>query len=667
MANINDVFDAAGSSLFGKNQRPDAPEGNPWPHTFQADPIYRDDGSRDAGFLPIPNYSEFLNVPFKSRGSKLTGFEPIPEYSEFFDKTGDTSRSILKENVISSGKDYGRPQSSGFTPVQYYRTVSSEWSEVYPEYRVVITDDSTELRTTLEAQIQNRKDYKSIGDDRLLNFRHSLDDASNFQNSTDFTSSDGSVESNARYDQFDTGEYISRYDNEDPVFFGFEIELNTKTSPLLNGTVEEFLNNTNTNVKGSDTVFDKYSELTGKVPIIKEFKKELSRYFKLSTDYDAKDSDGQFIFETDTLNDKKFYINRLKGLHNLNERNLGDATKQFVDYRKEKIGVTFYEDTSLNLGTLYSLYKQLYWSRLNGKSIIPENILRFDCKIIVSELRNLTAVKKALANKGVDVLKANVSRYVYYIYECQFFFDKPTHEDDVNIGDAVKSTPKYDISFDFKYSNMVFERFNPSTERYAHIANDRYNPTGESSDNGGRSIPSALFSKTVANNDILKSIIANGELDNTFISDTGIGAMVSDDKSKLMAIYGAPIGGVPLVTNSTNLGGVNSGSAHQQYLDTIVDNSAKNSNGSDTRSAGQKLLESLKKAALNETQRRLNSQFSLINDTLNKTRDQFGITARMSAPRNVYDQNYQENQFFFDVRNSLRGFAGDSLGGMMGI
>jgi len=39
----------------------------------------------------------------------------------------------------------------------------------------------------------------------------------------------------------------------------------------------------------------------------------------------------------------------------------------------------------------------------------------------------------------------------------------------------------------------------------------------------------------------------------------------------------------------------------------------------------------------------------------------------MSAPRNVYDQNYQENQFFFDVQNSLRGFAGDSLGGMMGI
>ena len=77
--------------------------------------------------------------------------------------------------------------------------------------------------------------------------------------------------------------------------------------------------------------------------------------------------------------------------------------------------------------------------------------------------------------------------------------------------------------------------------------------------------------------------------------------------------------------------------------------------------ASTALLEGVKRAALTETQRRLNIQFTLLNDTLDRIRNTYGI-GRIPEPTNVY--NYTPGgQFFFDVKNSLRNFAGDILSG----
>jgi len=82
------------------------------------------------------------------------------------------------------------------------------------------------------------------------------------------------------------------------------------------------------------------------------------------------------------------------------------------------------------------------------------------------------------------------------------------------------------------------------------------------------------------------------------------------------------------------------------------------------KKAGDKLLQNIKKAALNEAQRQLNNQFRLVNNSLDKVRNSFGI-GRMREPTNVYN-NLPNAQFFFDVKNSLRDFGGDVLGGLLG-
>ena len=711
MGNINDVFDDVGSSLFGDNPReggrdvhnlhpgtgnpwphsfyhvpssssPDnqigflpflpSSEGydispNPWPHTLVDAPI---DGSR--GFLPFIPASDYVDIP--PRNIRSTGVGQVDDDSLSF---RPSPTQPLDQNIVISGKDYSGPgdhmgykRSAGYTPLEYYKTVDQRWSGGDPEYRIrIINNDPLQLRTTKEMSDDNIN-QELTGDNRTPGFKHSLDDDSTFQGSgDDHVTSDGSNESDIKIKK--SGYYITPFDNEDPVYFGFEIELNTETSPLLNGSVEGFLDQ-----------FVGYSELGLKKNIITEFKKELMRYFKMSStlmSYGTDVASADEIFQTGVginspqLNakDKRYYINKLKGLHALNEKNMSEKMSSFVDYRKEKIGVTFYEDTSLNLGTLYSLYKQLYWSRLHGKLLVPENILRFDCKIIISELRNLASVRKAIRKTasgetedlgGIDVLRSNVSRYVYYLYECQFFFDKPTHGDEVDMGSTPVSTPKYDINFDFKYSNMVFERFNPpglgeESGKYAHIANDRYDPDGDGIDSD-KTRTWLNFSKSVDGDVILQSnVLPNGSVNVGYSNLDGIDGLKAEEKARIASIQ--DFISIPDISH----GGVTNDNS--KYLDLVRDSLNPPKGGSVTR-ASDRFLESIKKAALNEAQRQLNARFTLINNSFNKIRDSFGITSRMSPPTNVYDpRNTGAGNFFFDVQNSLRDFGGDALGGLL--
>ena len=78
-------------------------------------------------------------------------------------------------------------------------------------------------------------------------------------------------------------------------------------------------------------------------------------------------------------------------------------------------------------------------------------------------------------------------------------------------------------------------------------------------------------------------------------------------------------------------------------------------------SALNSLFRGVKRAALSEAQRRLNEEFRLLNNAIDKVRDSFGL-GRMSAPTNVYQIPNNGSRFFFDVQNSLRNFVGDSLG-----
>ena len=78
-----------------------------------------------------------------------------------------------------------------------------------------------------------------------------------------------------------------------------------------------------------------------------------------------------------------YYLKKVSGLEKLIESNIPDKNKSLVEYRKDLLKLTFTEDVSLDMGTLAYLYKLLYWSKPNGKNIVPENLLRFNCDIVI--------------------------------------------------------------------------------------------------------------------------------------------------------------------------------------------------------------------------------------------------------------------------------------------
>jgi hypothetical protein len=511
-------------------------------------------------------------------------------------------------------------QQPGFTPVEYFKTVGPEWSDGDPEFKVLPPGTSV-MRNTLDtynsiAGVDG--DYDNYGDISTGDFKYKLggDNVGNVLQSFETATNINSFEqSKSRIWNYDTGDFISNHDNEDPIFFGFDIVIDVDASPLLNGALEEFLLGEWS--KGLD------DEISSRLEIYYEFVRELKKYFRFTRRVDFKGLEPDSIFKTDMgmeeLNKNKFYyVKGVTGLEKLSENNTPGKQKAFIEYLTDVLTLDFYEDTTLNMGTLYTLYKSLYWSRLNGKSLCPENLLRFDMRINISELRNFVSVKKGdsvednLSN--LEILRSNLSKYVYYVYECQFFFDKPTHPDSIDLGSKPTETDKWAVQVSYKHSDMAFIRYNPAQEMYKEVNNNQLNPQPL-----GTSVVIPRRAGFIENpGDFkLKDISPNG-------SSTGV------DSS-----------------------GISPGAS--------LDDFAKDQKSS----ASSRLLNSLKKAALNEAQRQLNTQFSLINNSIDEIRTSFGI-GRMPEPTNVYQSQIVDgvsNQFFFDVRNSLRDFGGDTLSG----
>jgi hypothetical protein len=635
----------------------------------------------------------------------------------------------LKENPNPSPGQFSPAKSfdgnpAGFTPIKYYRIPvknsnpkektgldrfrrndeGSENSDVPKEevkpisdYKIIIDEPGRSISKTDERFADNKNTYKNFNDP-TGDFRFGLLDptySSNWPNDSIPISGINGLEKNDReaWDgsvgtkpwvkhQYWGGGEGTPYENEDPVYFGFEIEIDALNSPLLNGEALNFIKQ-----------FSAYEEVGSRENILYNFLWELSRYFKFNTDTVLSKSGTQSTplgnlenrFET-KLN-KKFYLRKVEGLEKLIEANTSAAQSAFVKYKTDTIKLGFQEDTNLNTGTLTSLYKLLYWSRIKGKNIIPENLLRFDCKIIVSEARNLVRIKKIvekfrepepisqppdttsvseiLSNSPVesaalqqsrlnavtaifeklekekkekedldakrakttsqlffDVLKENVSRYVYNLYECQFFFNTVTHDAAIDLSQPPRFTADaasgnlYTIEFNYKFSDMKFERFVFNGGIYKSLNNGQNNP-----------------------------LVVPKDTNKAEVSAEGINRSATP-------VPDLKIGTISKFSFKPETKGI---------LEKAKNNETRSRFAKAISGAADNLIDNVRTAGLNEAQRQLNNQFRLLNNTLDKVRNSFGV-GRMSPPTNVY-QGAQPGTFFFDVQNSLRNFAGDTLSG----
>jgi hypothetical protein len=224
-------------------------------------------------------------------------------------------------------------------------------------------------------------------------------------------------------------------DNEDPVSFGYDIIIDFDNSPLFNGAVEDFINN-----------FSSYTELYSRLDKIEKFKSQFFKFFKINT---------QNLLGLDEP--RTYYLKKISGLDGLTENISSDTSKQFVEYGKDFITLGLKEDVSVNMGYLASLYKLLTWSKIHGKKMIPDNLLRFDVEIVVTEARKFNRVRKN-DNNSLDEFADLISRYRYKVYECQFFFGNFTHGNDIDMSE-LGINDGFDIKFNYKFSTMRFEKF----------------------------------------------------------------------------------------------------------------------------------------------------------------------------------------------------------------
>jgi len=641
---IQKLGDTLSAKLFGNSK--DNPHGS---NNFSG--IYIGPG----GGITKPELkgvNELDNFTTNNGLTRIAAFTPVGYFdqtnqwiddklSSIVNQTPGISRTLVSGTILSPGRpttqlideDTGNLSKEGFTPVVYYRTGKEIYLGLGSQAMGGFIPSS---RNVGIVSAEEAKAYtKEVGE---LGFYESTE-------SSDYRFKFGLEDDNL----LSTSDNLSvtPNDNEDPLFLGFEVVIDVPNSPLFNGQAASFID-----------MFKGNSEIKSRSRVLVDTINELSKFFKFNTAANSinnsfTDDMSESIFSTPN-NPKRHYIKKISGLDKLIEANTPSSQSAFVKYRQDLIKLSLYEDTTLNLGTLASLYKLLYWSRINGKNIIPENLLRFDCYIIASEVRNLTRVVKAANGKaGLETLKENVSRYVYNLYECQLFFDKMTHGDSIDIGGgSLASSELLELSFSYKFSTMRFDRFNFNSNNYSFLNNAQKVPTQLTPSSATRAELTGdeiiLFDKEI------KNPLNNG-YSGKDIREVGLSSLIEDRSQSDISGYETVVLDNLKQNEKFNI-------YSNQYEKQVIEESPVN--GNILKNAGEKLLRNVKKAALNEAQRQLNNKFRLVNNSLDKIRNSFGI-GRMSEPTNVY-KNPPGGQFFYDVKNSLRNFGGDVLGGMLG-
>lgn len=436
--------------------------GNKVLYDLKLDMTYFDQKPAIGGITRMNNTSMIGLVGRKSQTEK-------PGYFPQQYMIGNNHASTNDKQSNSWYGDYIKTE--GFTP----RTINDAFAK------------SKDLSTDYTSKRSMEDSWYLTNDSSMDNFIHGLQTQNNILVPTTY---DGAETPNPSIIQTS---HETPLENNDPVMFGFDIIIDSVSSPLLNGSVEDFINQ-----------FSNISEIRSRGYVLTDFKEQFSKLFKTNADIrvDSKYvlKDGRTILPDKspltikgyhTMNDTgyqaylSYYLKKIDGLENLVEANQSDNDKFLVDYRKDKITMTFYEDVSLSLGNLAYLYKMLYWSRPNGKFLIPDNLLRFNCDIIVSEMRHFNRVKVATSTGNVQDIADNVSRYVYSLKECQFYFNKMPHDNSIDMGKAPDFYDGCEVQMDYKYSACRFERWRPDLMKYVSLDSGSIWKTGNKGNKKG--------------------------------------------------------------------------------------------------------------------------------------------------------------------------------------
>jgi hypothetical protein len=520
----------------------------------------------------------------------------------------------------NSGKQKGKfgPENPfGFTPkVEFYVNPNKTYlsspngPELPVEYGISLAfrNDNDKFQSDPNTKVKQKKEVlDNFSDQRTKDFTHSLDSGNKFDRTIP-------TDSGTSTKEIYLGSYISTtVENEDPTILGFDLIIDIQNSPLFNGAVIDFIEK-----------FSGITEVASRRQIYQDFLNQFNKFFNFNS------SEGNLSAKE---NKKSYYLKQVDGLKALMEQNTSnDQKKSFVAYNTDKIKLKLMEDVSQSMGYLSSLYKSLSWSRLNGKQVIPPNLLRFNIDIVVSEVRNYNRVIKFRTDGGeaLRVYSDLISKYTYSLYDCQFYFPQMPHGDSINIEVTSGTTLKdYDIEFDFKFSSMKFEKFNF----------DLVNRTGDDI-----RVTSDFIDNKLTNPKAITPIDTNRFSSNGF----SLELLPKSQNKSSYAQY--DVATRRYIRGNTTFEGFSA--------DTI--NALKQrAKTEDQLRPLTRLRNDLIRAGANALNRKIVTQARLLNKTLDKIRNTLPFASRMSEPTNVYKSN--QLSLRTDVINAARNFVGRSI------
>ena len=249
-------------------------------------------------------------------------------------------------------------------------------------------------------------------------------------------------------------------DIEDPTFIIFDINIvDNDESPL-------FLD-TNTSLNSVRNFLGRYMEQDPEINTSAQIYPEFLKICKLIFPFSGNSNKTK-------SGSKRHYINSVSGLGILN--------KKIINYPEDKIIINISEDVSMLSQYLVELYQNMTYSFASQRQLIPNNLLKFDMYLILSDIRDMKfgKNKNIYRNNYIDNIIENKSKYIYVLHDCEFnFLNSKIHGDDITVagfGTTPTNTPatlSVDIIFK-SYSRILI----PALMLNTSVNNNEKNPYG---------------------------------------------------------------------------------------------------------------------------------------------------------------------------------------------
>ena len=161
-------------------------------------------------------------------------------------------------------------------------------------------------------------------------------------------------------------------------------------------------------------------------------------------------------FETLCIN-YPYYLQSIEGLQDVYKKYFNTSADPFLGGNDTKIKISCLESIDLRMSALFDAYFRAIWDRRYRRMMIPRNLQKFNCAVIVHDMRRLLAISNSDYKTKIEnweSVEQNTSMIIFRFKNCIFDVDA--------IGDTLSGVSNADkteakFSFQFTYGNVEID------------------------------------------------------------------------------------------------------------------------------------------------------------------------------------------------------------------